>query len=210
MSKNIRFVGALLGYLGAAISGIAYIIYGAYLLGGTNTNVITWALWSFEAVLAFLIYKKQTRDDFATYAEELVASIGCGTITVILIAKTVFNNADLFGQVAVVDWIIAALFVAVFAIYRTSLKRGDVWPATLMFQVALVFSALPLMRSAYGSSSTEPIVPWVLWSVGFFLQFLCAFFRREGNNGSRTLLTPGNYCVLHAVITVIIFSNAAP
>lgn len=208
MSAKSRFAGALLGYLGAAISAVAYLGYAAYLIrGAADTNVVTWTLWSIEAVLSYCIYKKQTRNDLATYFEELVASVGCCAITVFLVTRAVVTGANLFGPVEWIDGVSALLFLIVFWIYRRSLRLGDVWPATLFFQVALVFSALPLVRSTFENPSGEPFWPWTLWAVGFALQFLCASLRQR-DQGYRALLTPLNYFFWHAVIAGIVLNAA--
>lgn len=209
MSKEARFMGALLGYLGAAISTIAYVIYAAYLLGGTaDTNVVSWTLWSFEAVLSFSIYKYQVNNDFPTYAEELVASVGCCAITILLVLRATIFGANLFGPVEWVDGVSALLFVIVFTIYQRSLKARDVWPATLAFQIALVFSSLPLVRSTFENPAAEPFLPWILWTVGFALQFACAFLRQRAQ-GYQALLTPLNYLFWHLLVAGIVYVNAA-
>src|ERR1019366_4243072 len=128
----------------------------------------------------FRIYKKQANDDFAMYAEELVASLGCVTITIVLVTRAYVAGANLLGPVAWVDGISVLLFVIVFGIYRRSLKSDDVWPATLAFQGVIVFSALPLVRSTFEHPSNEPFWPWALWATGFALQFFCALLRPHG------------------------------
>jgi len=129
--------------------------------GKADTNIITWGLWSLEAVLGFSIYRKQTNGDFAKYAEELVAAIGCCAITVLLVTRATLADADLLGPVEWVDGISTLLFVIVFVIYRRSLKYDDVWPATVAFQFVIIFSAIPLARSTFEHPSNEPLWPWV-------------------------------------------------
>jgi hypothetical protein len=206
---RVRITGGLLGLSGALISALAYTIYGTHVLRWEpQTNIITWALWSLEAVLSFRIYKKQVADDLATYAEELVASLGCCTITALLLARAVTAGANPFGPVEWVDGVSALLFAVVFGVYRHSLKLGDVWPATLAFQGVMIFSAFPLVRSTLENPWGEPLWPWVLWTAGFALQFLCAFLRQDGARGYRTLLTPLNYLFWHALIAGIVYMNA--
>ena len=210
MRTFARFTGGVLGYLGAATSAVGYTLYGAYLLRGeADTNIVTWGLWSLEAVLSFSIYKAQTRGDFAKYAEELVASIGCCVITVMLVTRALFAGANLFGPVEWVDGISALLFVIVFGIYRGTQKAGDVWPATVAFQGVIIFSAFPLARSTFENPSGEPFLPWVLWTTGFGLQFLCALMRQDEKHGHRALLTPFNYMFWHGLIAGIVYFNAA-
>lgn len=210
MSRGVRFIGGLLGYTGAVVSAVAYAAYSTYLLHGeADTNIVTWGLWSLEAVLSFRIYKKQVGGDFATYAEELVASLGCCTITALLVARAAFAGADLFGPVEWIDGISALLVLIVFGVYRHSLKLGDVWPATVAFQVIIIFSAFPLVRSTFEHPSGEPLWPWVLWTAGFGLQFLCALLRQNGRYSYRTLPTPFNYLFWHAIIAGIVYLHAA-
>jgi len=210
--RNItRSFGAGLGYLGATISAVGYVLYCAYLMSGkADTNIVTWGLWSLEAVLGFSIYRKQTNGDFAKYAEELVAAFGCCTITVLLVTRAALASADLLGPIEWIDGVSALLFVVVFGIYRSSLKFDDVWPATVAFQFVIIFSALPLARSTFEHPSNEPLWPWVLWTTGFALQFLCALMRQEGAKGYRVLLTPFNYLSWHGLIAGIVYFNAAP
>jgi len=206
---RVRIAGGLLGLLGAVISALAYMAYGAHVLRWEpETNIITWGLWSLEAALSFRIYKRQTRDDLATYAEEWVASLGCCTVTALLFARAIVAGTDPFGPVEWVDGVSVLLFAIVFGIYRHSLKFNDVWPATLAFQGVMIFSAFPLVRSTLENPSGEPLWPWVLWTAGFALQFLCAFLRQDGARGHRTLLTPLNYLFWHALIAGIVYMNA--
>lgn len=211
MRTIARPFGAFLGYLGAALSATAYVLYSLYLLrGDVNTNIVTWGLWSIEAVLSFRIYKAQTHGDFAKYAEELVASVGCCLIAAMLVSRAYLAGADLLGPVEWIDGISALLFVVVYGIYRGSSKLGDVWPATLAFQGVIAFSAFPIVRSTFENPSEEPLLPWVLWASGFVLQFLCALLRQEEQNGHRALLTPFNYMFWHGLVAGIVYLNAAP
>jgi tellurite resistance protein TehA-like permease len=176
--------------------------------GEADTNIITWGLWALESLLSFGIYKRQSGNDFATYLEELVASFGCITITLLLTGRALIVGADIVGPLAWVDGISAILFVIVFLIYQQSIKSGNVWPATLSFQGVLIFSSLPLVRSTLENPSGEPFLPWVLWSTGFALQFACAYLRGKGEHSARALLTPGNYFFWHGAMAVIIINAA--
>lgn len=201
----LREVGKWLGYAGAILSGIAYIVYGTDLLrGGTDTNIVTWALWSVESLLNFQIYRKQVKGDFAKYAEELAASIGCVTITILICGRAALTGATLLGPVEWQDGITALLAIIVLVVYRRALKRGNVWPATLTFQALLMFSALPLARSTLANPAGEPFWPWAAWATGFFLQCVCVFLRRDDKRWYRELLTPVNYLFWHALIATIV------
>lgn len=210
MKPTLRGTGAALGYLGATISLVAYVGYAIYLLGGSaDTNVVTWILWSVEAVLGFRIYKSQTRGDLAKYAEEVVAALGCCAISAMLLLRALFAGADILGPLAWVDGVSALLFVIVFWIYRRSLKADNVWPATLAFQAALIFSAFPLVRTALENPAGEPLLPWLGWAIGFALQLSCAFLRRDRTQGYWEIPTPLNYLFWHALVAGIIYLNAA-
>ncbi len=204
-----RSVGAVLGYSGAVTSATAYTWYAIYLMQGeADTNVITWTLWALESVLSFFIYRRQTGNDFASYLEEAVASLGCISITLLMTFRAIWFDADIFGPLEWIDGISAVLFLWVLKVYRRTERTGDVWPATLWFQVLLVVSSLPLVRSTWENPHGEPLWPWVIWSTGFALQLTCAYLRREGKS-FRTLLTPFNYFFWHAAVGVIVMTSGA-
>lgn len=207
MKKDVRSIGAILGYSGAAISAVAYLSYGLYFLlrGDADTNIVTWGLWAAEALLSFRIYKAQTGGDFAKYAEEMVASIGCFLIALVLCLRAALTEATLFASAEWVDGVSLLLVIVVYLIYRHNLKSDNVWPATIAFQGIIIFSALPLARSTFENPSEEPLLPWVGWAIGFALQLICVIMRREGRDWYRTLPTPINYLFWHALIAGIVY-----
>jgi tellurite resistance protein TehA-like permease len=210
VNYTTRLLGGAFGYIGALVSVIGYILYGTHLLGGeATTNLVTWGLWSLETVLGFLVYKQQTQGDLPKYVEEMVAAVGCCAVTLLLVGKSALTGEDLIAPIGWIDGVSVLLFAVVFVIYRRSLLLGDVWPATLAFQGVIVFSALPLARSAFENPSGEPLTPWVLWAMGFGLQFLCVLMRQEGRHSRRALLTPLNYLFWHGLVAGIVYFNAA-
>jgi hypothetical protein len=166
--------------------------------------VIGWALWSIETVLSYHIYKRQVRGDLAKYAEEVAAATGCVAITLILIGRSMITDLPLLAVVEGKDVISAILALIVLVIYRRALKKGEVWPATVAFQFLLIFSALPIARSAYENPGIEPLLPWAMWAAGFFMQMLCVMMRRNDKLWWRELITPTNYWLWHLLIAAIV------
>jgi hypothetical protein len=205
-----RPLGAMLGYLGASISLMAYGWYAALLLSKeVDTNIVTWGLWSFEATLSFFIYKSQTRGDFPKYVEELIAAIGCITVTVLLIGRAWLTDAILLAQTEWSDWASAIFCLAVLRIYLKNIGDGnDSWMAARVFHGVIILSAIPIVRSTIENPSDEPLWPWVLWAVGFAFQSLCILLRRGEGKIYRVILTPINYGFWHAAIAIIIVFSA--
>jgi len=206
-NKQFRYIGSLLGFAGAFSSLSAYTLYSVFLLQGkADTNVITWTLWALESILSFHIYRKQVDGDFPKYLEELVAAIGCCAVTALLFSRALIVHVDILKELQWVDGISVLLFLIVLYIYKTA---DDVWSATIAFQGVLIFSSLPLVRNVYQNPTGEPLLPWILWSIGFLLQLLCVIARSGGLSSSyRTFPTPLNYFFWHGLIAVIVLNSS--
>ena len=202
---RVSQIGAFLGYIGAAVSFTAYTTYAVFLLQGrTDTNVITWGLWAVESILSFHIYRRQVKGDLPKYLEELVAAIGCCTVTAVLFGRATLAGVDILKQLHWVDGISVILFLIVLYIYKTT---KDVWNATLAFQGVVIFSSLPLVRSVFENPTAEPLLPWILWTLGFLFQLLCVIARSGGLASYRTFPTPMNYLFWHGFVAIIVFSS---
>lgn len=206
MKKIIHDVGGWFGYSGAGVSAFAYGGYAVHLLKeGSETNIVTWVVWSAEAILSFFIQKDQSNDDPPKYVEELVAAIGCIGITVLLLWKGAVQGVNLLGPVDLVrDGVSVVACLIVYRLFRASEKTfHDTRAAALFFQVVILFGALPLVRSTSLDSSGEDVIFWALWTAGFALQTLCTLMRQD-EKGLWPVLTPLNYLFWHALIAGIV------
>ena len=201
---SLRF-GAVLGYLGAISSLIAYSLYAFLMLQGkVETNVVTWVLWAFESILCFRIYRDQVGGDIPKYIQEAAAALGCVAITLLLVWQAYYaRTVDIWKPVAMVDGMSVILFLIVLYIY----KRYEVKWSTLAFQLVVILSTPPLIRNVYEHPSSEPLLPWIFWTAGFLLQLACVIARNKGGSFYQ-YLTPANYAFWHGTVAVIVLTSS--
>lgn len=201
-------LGVEVGYVAAFVQAIAFIWYCiAVFTEHAHTNPISWWLWLAETAVGLAIYADRTRD-MAKWLTEAVALIGVVIVAGYLAVLSLSGNAAFALQtVEPADYVAAATAACVFLFWILTRKTWGSGLSLWLFQIALLLAAFPLIRATFANPGSEPLWPWILWTVSFALQLFAAVLRWDGVSG---LLNPLNYAITHGIVAGIILSNAVP
>lgn len=199
--------GAWCGWGAGILNLIGFVWYCTVVLDGSaTTNAITWWMLLGETLVSLAILRDRTGDP-ATWFTEFVSMIGVGFVSLYLLWEVLQGKGlVVLASVATIDIFILGLTLAVGAIWLATRRKYGAGPAIWIFQIVLVSSMIPLVRSAYADPTSEPLGPWVLWCGVFFLQTVCAKLRlRE----LEAYINPLNYTLTHVLVVVAIILGSA-
>jgi len=206
-ASTVRSIGAVCGYLAAVVNIIAFVWYGHGVLAGTvETNPLSWWMWLTETGVGLAIYIDRTRD-LSKWSAEAVSMVGVTAVAGYLTVMAFIGHAKtVLISVAPVDYGATVAAAGAFVIWLSTRERHGAGIAILVFQIALVAAAFPLIRAAHANPLAEPFGPWALWTVAYGLQLLCAGLRLDGPGA---LWNPLNYTLTHGAVAWIVWQGAA-
>ena len=206
--KALAKLGAQAGYVAAVLQAIAFTWYCVVVFSNeAHTNPISWWLWFGETVVGLLIYADRTRDMYKWIAEA-TALVGVVAVAGYLAVRMFLGDARVvLATVEPVDIAIAIAAVAMFIFWLLTRKKWGPGISVWVFQIVLVLAIFPIVRATYANPAAEPLWPWILWTVSFSFQFLCAALRWDGYE---PLVNPLNYAITHGLVSWIIFQGVAP
>ncbi len=199
-------VGAVFGYTAAFMNAVGLAWYSRDMFfGETITNPVTWWLWLVETIISLIIYVDRTKD-MSKWATEAVSAVGVSIISLFLLFQTLSGEAhSVFETVELVDYIAATFAVVALVVWIVTRKTYGAGIALWVFQLALLSAIFPLMRSAVVETAVEPLGPWVLWTIAFAFQAICAYLRWDGYE---PIVSPINYTITHGLIAITILHSA--
>ncbi|HYD93539.1 MAG TPA: hypothetical protein VEB18_03775 [Candidatus Paceibacterota bacterium] len=216
-SKGLWRVGLVLGLLAGVLHLVGYVLYAHGILNGAiHTNIVSWGLWTFGSIVAFVTFQEIAHDWVKSFLNA-VCVLGMFVIFGLILYQRGRDHVPFELDAGMItDLLIAVLDLFVMFIWILFRKRSlsviDFW-----LQVDIIISFLPIMRSTIADPSSETLIPWVLWTFAYLAQYFCIACRAADKVGDevdlkstkRSLNTPLNYLFWHGALAFVLLQGGA-
>lgn len=164
----------------------AFVIYNyKQILGESKPNIVSWFLWGGLASLNFLTYKSMSQSWIVSLLS-LTGSIMCALTFLISLVKGKFSKLNWVDYAALLfGW--ASIFVWMF--YHSAMYANFI----VLFGVSVGF--IPTYKSVFSNPKNETPLPWLLWSIAFFLGLVVVIAKFDGKGGN--FVYPISMLILH-------------
>lgn len=182
----------LLGIVVALTQIGGYFAYYKSLEKNVRPNTTSWTIWTIGAILELVSYVFLTQD-FIKILLPIVCSISCLVLYVYILSKGKFHKlskTDIF--------ILTADFAALGLWYLTS----SALIGNIALQISTIISFIPIYREVYDEDENETQLPWIIWSIAYFLDVGLVFARWEKWGDLVYPLTNG---ILHFLMWILVF-----
>ncbi|OGG39894.1 hypothetical protein A2118_00725 [Candidatus Kaiserbacteria bacterium GWA2_50_9] len=200
-------VGAVFGYVAAAIMVVAFVWYGHDIwTGSARTNPLSWWMWAIETFVGLMIYADRTRD-ISKWVAEAASLVGVVVVALYLAVIAIQGHVSVvFASIESIDFVSTGAAIVTFGFWIATRKKLGAGPSIWVFQVTLILVAFPLIRATLADPSVEPFWPWTLWTISFGFQTVCAWLRWDGYE---PVVNPLNYAIIHCLVAVIVLLGTA-
>lgn len=190
--EKILTAEAILGIASAAVYIGSFLLYNRQVIkGSSKPNTATWTLWAFMSTLNCASY--------FLLREGWEARV-LPTASAIANARTFFIalHRGKFSRIA--KWDIGIMMIAALAIlYWVVFQKAG--PTSLIIQVAITVSFIPLYKSVWKRPTTETWFPWITWAIAYAMMLAAVTVGWEDN--WIQVVYPANMLVNHIAIAIL-------
>jgi hypothetical protein len=183
--RNID-VSVFVSILASIIHITAFAIYNyKQLFGSAKPNIVSWFLWAGLASLNFLSYNSMSQN-WVVSLLSLTGSVMCILTFLVSLIK---------GKFSKLNWIdYTALIFGLFSIIIWGISKSAMY-ANFIVLCGVSIGFIPTYKNVFSNPENEPPVPWVLWSVAFFLGIIVVAVEFDGTWGN--FVYPFSMLILH-------------
>jgi uncharacterized protein len=185
-----------LGIIIAITQLVGYYAYFVSIKNGVKPNTTSWTIWTFGNILELTSYMYLTGD----WVKNLLP-VACGLASILLYVHCL--RAGKFRALKKEDYllILADIVATGLWIWSSSPLVGN-----LAYQISTIISFIPIIREIYDEDENETPLPWLIWTVSYFLSIILVILRWEKWGD---IVYPVLYFVLHGLtwILIMLFKN---
>ena len=176
----------------SALILIGFVIYNQGMLAGKNSPaIVSWALFSFIAILNGLTFLGISNNWVLSIAVFTDAFVCTSTLFLALFRKNKNLEIDPIDKWAFVIGLIAIV------VWRLSSVVYGNW----IVQIAYVIAFIPSYRNAWKDPADEPKLPWLIWTLAFLLNIFAVALNPFVT--ALIFITPAVDLVNHSVISLL-------
>ena len=156
--------------LGIAAGVTQLVGYYVYARLTPHSNIGSWSIWTFSAVLDLAAYAYVTREDLVKDILPVACLIGSISLFGFMVWKGRFGWPDRC------DW----GFFGLDLVFTVAWYFTNATVATLLYQVSTVLSFVPIARAELKEKDPEMRehpVPWLIWTVAYLLMLASVAMR---------------------------------
>lgn len=186
----------MLALTAGLISVLAFVLYNwKGLMGATQPNVSSWAVWALITILNFTSYKKLT-GDWVKSLLPTANAVMCILTAILSLRTGSFRVLSSVDQLCLLIGMLAGLCWWVFKSKDFAEKLVQI-----VLEVAIVIGFIPTIVGAQHNPSSEPWQAWLLWTVSFATQ--CFVVKLTWKGKWIEFLYPVNMFLFHGGVFVL-------
>ncbi len=170
---------------------IGYLDYGKKTLADKiKPNSASWGIWAFAAILESVSYIFLTKDWVKN-----ILPVAC-TISAVVFFLIVLKKGKL-SKPSHFELFIVVVDIVILLIWFFTLSPAI---ANILFVISAVISFIPMMYHTYLNPNNENALPWIIWTLAYFLMSISVVMRWEK---WEDFIYPAVFVLLHAVIAYL-------